>query len=706
VTLANFAGMPLERVSSQTGPTYRSSTTTLAFRVDSRLILPLVPSANLPDPDAVVALLSSMTALELLELLGPSMVASGLRIIAINVLGPDVIVLSAPSPPPTVPPQSPSGQPAAPSVRADGTSFIVESSQTSVEVQGAALITSFVAAFVVPLVMVYWLYRRRKRFEWQQAEKYARTHLALRRYHRPSQRDDAATNVLASGALAHKGAWFDASAMQNMEVDEQGLPDAAYLNACDDPSADADDATLGPAASTVIAQPGRRVPPSAKASVPPLNTRVPRQHLEIRRRRRPLARGVVDPLGRGSLHHKASWFNASEASLRLANQANIDTMPGSSEGSASPGGVANVVADPSHLTSPVASSHDDTDTPPTDEVDRLQMLPSYGTSTRAASVATREVSDCSSDVGTVTIASAYTTQLRPMVSDRPASSSDAVAPLGISFAEQIRRRGHGLVHVSAANAPLESVPSEAQLELMARAQGTAVRWQQHQTEPGGLLEMPAREAAADVAVRPALEAPADSKTATDDAAARSEAVLARARARARARAGASNASATLPSVSVNSQQQWLMAAMDAASEQEYAPVDVQHDWLANAIERIDDDPVEDNPASLDNTHGTPMNSPRGSVASSTQGTPMNSPRGSVTSRSPRLSLPSLPTSLASPRGPLCVPLPSRLTSPRGLMTSPREEPETVTPRELNFTLASADDGDDPESGMGTGNFHI
>ena len=87
--------------------------------------------------------------------------------------------------------------------------------------------------------------------------------------------------------------------------------------------------------------------------------------------------------------------------------------------------------------------------------------------------------------------------------------------------------------------------------------------------------------------------PAPAVPKVDTAASRSEAVMARARARARAKIDPCTPAASSGPADVSTQQRWLMEAMGAASEQDYAPVDIQQDWLSQAINQMPDEDEEE-----------------------------------------------------------------------------------------------------------------
>ena len=67
VSLANITSVPLELITLDVGQTYRSNSTVLAFRVDSRFTLPM-DDQRLPDAYAVAGLLSSLTLEQLADL--------------------------------------------------------------------------------------------------------------------------------------------------------------------------------------------------------------------------------------------------------------------------------------------------------------------------------------------------------------------------------------------------------------------------------------------------------------------------------------------------------------------------------------------------------------------------------------------------------------------------------------------------------------
>ena len=190
--------------------------------------------------------------------------------------------------------------------------------------------------------------------------------------------------------------------------------------------------------------------------------------------------------------------------------------------------------------------------------------------------------------------------------------------------------------------------------MLSRASAASERWQRESMTGGSLASLavgvpetstPEKsgpevsvEMPTPVEMSTPLEMPAADKAAAL-ARARSEAAQSRARARARARASESveaSGAALRPSVSVNSQQAWLITAMGAASEQDYAPVDVQQDWLSQAIDQIAPDDTYEPETSVAPTPASAsprsllawMSPRRNSRDSFGMGTPSGSPRSS------------------------------------------------------------------------------
>jgi len=781
-SLADLTGMPLDLISMQTGPTYRSSSSSHAFRVDSRLLLPLVQLISLPDAHALVLQLSNLSREQLLQLVGPNMAAHGLRIISVTVSGPDVILLSAPEPPPLPPPSWPS---ASPLTINSGPHSQVTAGDDNLPRRNVALISSFIVAMVLPLVMTFGLYRRRKTFEWQQAQAQrhmARTHLQVRRCSSQAQ-DQGASDLLAMGALAHKGAWFDASAaclqartgtqpgecetacgatseqymahshlglrrcrpkaqqqgasnvLANCALVHQGSWSNDTDTAChsvpqtEDASASGATSVSTPARNSARThlqlrrcQPHARLPTArdvfanaelahkgawfnasaaclqaracpqngeyegtspreiahvandcsevgtspphgvyaepalpvgginASATVPPINARVPRAHIEIRRRRRPVLRGAADPIARGALQHKGAWFNVSEANLRQANQHTLD-------------GSSNSVASSTDARESQGSAHNP-------DMDGQSSLPSYGLTTANGQAA------AASEAGARDV---YGTQLPPMIANATTNTmteSTSMFQLPLSLAEQLSSRAQG----HARDEDLD--------EALQTPTGGGVLTNEEEASPETIL-----------------------------AAARSEAVLSRARARARAKGSATKEAA--PEVTVNTQQEWLAAAMGAASEQDYAPVDVQHDWLMQAIEQIDEDDGAPSAALVPGTpFATPTNSPRTSLGSPFGFRTVALPSCSTSRRNSRASTPAPATEPSSGRSPCWLSLPSAAS-----MLSPSRAPAPAAPsnastpsaREraaeesawtppLNFTIGP--DDVDPDSGVNPNHLYV
>ena len=717
--------MPLPYITLEVGPTYPSSATTLAFRVDSRFTLLLSGSI---DAGALARMLSNMTPEQLEALLG-SMAALGLRIISVSVTGPDLVLLPAPSPPP---PELPALAPF--DGVSDALSIFFESGGVPLPANGAVLITSFIVALILPALYVFILYRRVKRAEKLQAESKARTHLELRKARGlstpgvggvadhsgldrswfdpasalPEEQEQAAriwqtpvrpraavrvvnekarSNVpkshfelrrrrqpgsrdVAGGVYDDGGvdsSWFDPASALPEEQDEQeqaariwqtpartpvprshfelrrrrpgsrqapggvyddggvdrswfdpswALPDEEqYENGCEPstpPAAASPELThprVQPSAAAATPAPLNR--PKTSSAQPSYNPRVPRSHIEIRRRRPPrLPSGKRgDPLGRGALNNKHSWFNASEASLvRLARQ---ETYPSALSADSEESSAA---AGPG---SPLPTSAEDI-MPVLDEsleVERRDMLPSYGRCTRAGGAAQ------------------YATRVEMPNTPHSPGGSFAAYP---------------------------SVTSESRI--------LAASLMNEPTSPNSPRTPPRPEIA---------DEPSSAVPKVDTAASRSEAVMARARARARAKIDPCTPAASSGPADVSTQQRWLMEAMGAASEQDYAPVDIQQDWLSQAINQMPDEDEEEEaapaPAAL-----TPMNSPRAMLNALT---------------SPRRSHGEEP--LESPRSRLSFGSMLRPPSNERLQTrrppSPRPSPAlrptpTAQPQRLNFNL--------------------
>jgi len=138
---------------------------------------------------------------------------------------------------------------------------------------------------------------------------------------------------------------------------------------------------------------------------------------------------------------------------------------------------------------------------------------------------------------------------------------------------------------------------------------------------------------------------------------RSEAALSSARARARARAKASGQDPKTAQQhgSVIAQQQWLAAAMGAASEQDYAPIDVQHDWLTQFVEHMDlFDDIEPLPQELPPM--TPIASPRGLLnlvrtSCASRRSSESAPTAASAAQAAAWSAPAAPAASLSPRPP-------------------------------------------------------
>lgn len=614
----------------------------------------------------------------------------------------------------------------------------------------ATLISTFVAANVVPLLVVLWLYKRRKSFEIQSArEEFAvrrKAHLQCRRSRSTAHGiravggiqnldrswfgvcsdlvaadgDEDGANVTSvnvrtitpgvvpfvprlaltsstSGAssserkLERSRSFWEAQAGKKAVCEsEQALPLPSYR-----------DLTIEELAQLAL-NTSRPAPPlSASASVPPVCSRVPRQHFEIRRRRRPTPNGTLNPLSRDSLRHKNAWFNAPETAIRnsisLAAKPNPNaTRDGESDDndvdsqgagveveavgeSASASGV--IVTTPQSSTpeaTPLAALVGPAITP-TEEVHRHEILPSHGRTTHTV----------------------------------PPDTASASA----AFVDEIRRRGEALNHVDvAAEQPaVNQPPGVPMLEMQLRANEMAAR-RAHRASCESDSPAPAQTLTG--GMEPSPPAPldrgppdngADKEAETpvaDKATARSEAAMARARARARARAGATVGLPAAPApdaVSVSNQQAWLMAAMGAASEQEYAPIEVQHDWLTQAIEEVGPEDQHDpflnlplapaaapgpaSPRSLFN-----LSPRRLSRADADTNAPLTSrTEAPISPRSPRLSSPRLGLSSLSRRG-------SSALSPRGgaettaLASGPAPAAtrgQSLSPRQLSRELFPA-----------------
>ena len=818
-SLANFTSVPLELITLDVGQTYRSTSAVLAFRVDSRFTLPL-DDQRLPDAYAVAGLLSGLTLQQLADLLGPDMAVLGLRILSVSVTGPYITLLAALFPP-YAPPSSPFNDPSPSSPLAsfsDALAVSADVSHAGSTVGQAALITSFILANMLPMLLVLWLYRRRKRFEIREAKEARaashRSHLALRRSRGPSQQPGhlavneqpfdrswfdvassslhvpeidfstdldeheqtppppppyaavessvatAADNSVATAAL--KSQCADAQNQANKKVrtpshrshitfrrcrpssqqpghvavDEQPL-DRSWFDMGATCSMDAQDSAqqdhVAPSAATTASYAATMATlPHASESVPSVHSRVPRAHFEIRRRRPTFKRGQADPFGRGALSHKMSWFNASEASLRLAVESKAKGALGvDAEGEYGASPVASHTPASSKVIQPMDSSS-------LDDVANATRIWSDVPSAEEE-VASRIWSDVPSaeEEPASALTDEYGTDLPPMITHAsaesvgpnqttPTSSSDShrtelpQTPMVIdaSFGDMIRRRSQDLTHVepNAARSPVTPQSGEL-LEMLSRANAASERWQR-ETMPGGSLaslavgvaetstpETSAREISVEMPTPMEIPTPMEMPAAEKSAAlarARSEAAQSRARARARARAsesGEASGAAPRPNVSVNSQQAWLITAMGAASEQDYAPVDIQQDWLSQAIDQIAPDdtyepetsvapaPASASPRSLlgrmsprrNSREIVGMGTPPGSMRSFRGAT--NSPGSTLQQQQPSPS-PGLPQLSLPPSVPVPVDGPVRRTPswPRRMAMA--------TPRALSFPRSS------------------
>jgi len=300
--------VPRVHIALETSPTYGNSTSALAFRVDANLVLPVdqPQGVSIPDPHLVVAVLSTLTQSQLLDLLGTVMVNRGLRIISVDVFGPDLIMLSAPPPAPLGLPLGAPAQPVALPLRGIDPSLLGTAHEAALRGHAAALVASFIVALVVPLVTVYWLYRRRKSFE-----EHYHSHLSMRRYRRPSQLP-LASDMFADGALDRENSWSGRKSDR--------LHAGHYENACED------NRSCDSARSVESSENSQPHGEHSKATAA-------RSHIEIRRRQRRSSGGADDPLGSCSLQHKGSWFDVPEGDPRLASQTSGGGCDMESEGS-------------------------------------------------------------------------------------------------------------------------------------------------------------------------------------------------------------------------------------------------------------------------------------------------------------------------------------------------------------------------------------
>ena len=747
VSLANITSVPLELITLDVGQTYRSNSTVLAFRVDSRFTLPM-DDQRLPDAYAVAGLLSSLTLEQLADLLGPDMATLGLRILSVSVTGPYITLLAALLPP-YAPPSSPfyDSSPSSPLASfSDALAVSTDVSHAGTVVGQATLITSFIVANILPMLLVLWLYRRRKRFEIREAKEARaashRSYLALRRSRVLSQQP----GHFSVNEQPFDRSWFDvaSSGLHVPEIDiskdldghEQTLqpppPYAAVENSVARASNDSV-ATPAPKSQSAEAKKKVRTPshrshitfrrcrsssqtpghvavdeqpldrswfdvgatcmgvqdfgkqdhvapcaattapyaarkstlPRASESVPSVHSRVPRAHFEIRRRRPTLKRGQADPLGRGALSHKMSWFNASEASLRLAVESKAKGALGVDvEGEYGTSPVASHTPASLEAMQPIDSaSLDDVANP----LERVVEVDSVASPIQSEVPAAEEepASAVTDEYGTdlppmITHALAESVAPNQTTPTRPSDSHGTEVPqtpvlIDASFGDMIRRRSQDLTHVepNAARSPVTPQSGEL-LEMLSRASAASERWQRESMTGGSLASLavgvpktstPEKsgpevsvEMPTPVEMSTPLEMPAADKAAAL-ARARSEAAQSRARARARARASESveaSGAALRPSVSVNSQQAWLITAMGAASEQDYAPVDVQQDWLSQAIDQIAPDDTYEPETSVAPTQASAsprsllawMSPRRNSRDSFGMGTPSGSPRSS------------------------------------------------------------------------------
>lgn len=561
MALAEFTGVLPKYVALDVGDTHAPGVGVLAFNVNSRFVLNFASQADFAD--SVASKLASMTMEELEGLLGPAMLARGLEIVSVEVSGPDTILVY-PSPPPPFTPW-PIWPPIGIQSALEATEG-VRSQDLGTLPRDAGLVTAFCTTFLIPIALVYLLYRVRREMETkagpptiEDRRSSRSSHVVMRRRRAPPARHGAG-DPLERGALALKGSWFNVSA--------NGLQEQSLENVCCTPGGRAragNDAIAAPGVDTPVVTPVKAVvdatgampvaaPAVASAERLP-RTPTHRSHIELRRRR--LSRPSANPFAR-SLELKGAWFNASVASLRSAAEDPMSEIYGSCEDDGSPSqGATYPSCEEMSASANISLQH-------ADLAGHASPVPTGGSiSPPAASPADAE-------------------QLEPAGTIEPGlGSADA------SFVDELRRGAEGLTHVSPdqRNTPDITPPSPSQLQMIARSNAAAARFRE--LEANGQRPDSAEGAGESAATQaPALEASPE-----DKATLRSEAVLARARARARAKAKATAGLEVAPkSPALVSQQQWLQSVMGAVSAQEDEPRGFQHDWLAMAIEHIEPEP--------------------------------------------------------------------------------------------------------------------
>lgn len=585
--LASFSGVSADAVTLDVGEVYSTPSGLSSFQVESKL-------SGVQQPDSVASSLADMTLSDMQDLLDPAMQAA-IQIVSVGVKTETAMIFSpSPSSPDDPAPTPPHG-PNLGAVDEDDSSALSDIMRAPSVKEEGVLLASFALTFTLPLVLVFWLYRRRLDLDldvqdaakaWSpttlkahlerkpqlpagtmitESSRRPRTRLELRRRRVPLRRFGSG-DPFDRGALALKGSWFNVTAeamklgtnSSDSSEDPVGTPDSA---GCDDLfTSDLVAVRLG-----VPSDGGTSPGPPPPTTLPPtaFSTGVPTEVVDTASLWARIS--DRDPceeiLGTDYYHDEKESFEA-QPPMELSasrSEAVLARARARARQRISTGGPSAVPSQQQWLAAALSAvkAEEELDWPLMTVVD-----------SRATSAVSQPPADAAVSVDTAASATeaAATSELEGGGNDNGSQCYWPRAPMRDSYRESYGRP-------SKSNAYWEN-------------DSEAVASQSEVKPPQGEIATQVDEGMAEL-----------SGALMEASASRSDAVLSRARARVRVAAhtaGVASARSTVPS-----QQAWLAAAMGAVTAEEEranGPVNVQLDWLQMSLAEMHSEPSSPEPS--------------------------------------------------------------------------------------------------------------